>query len=333
MKWLLALAAILSSSAALATENLYVYQARVPATPLGCEAESALLGQRFAMATGAEILSTQCLGEGHLPADDTSYPMFSLAIRYRAPAPFYPYVASIGKPDLFGSSNATPLYPTFAECLADLGQQTVLFERETGLRLVAATCESNRTFQASYALRLEGYSQETMARPKKSLYHFAPQLPASLEDARIASITALLHAQGAVIARQVESHYAYYRSGGVNLRVGRHSRMRVEECSVQEAHAAAMYRKAGAQNALVWCLPATIGGPEYAEMHVVHDGYTLQSDYGHYTPRAYSFQECLANRDLALSDSRLQHMLGGLCSESLMDDGHVYVLELFRKSW
>jgi len=180
---------------------------------------------------------------------------------------------------------------------------------------------------------MEAYSQEVMARPKKRLFHFAPRLPESMGESRIAGITVLLNSEGAVIARQASAHYAYYRESGVILRSEQHSRMRAEECSAQEAHAAAMYAKAGARNALLWCLPSTIEGTDYAQMHVIHDGQPLQSDYGYHTPRAFSFAECLANRDLALSDSRLQNMLGGLCSESLMDDGHVYVLELFRKAW
>ncbi len=331
MKLLVSLVGILISFTATAAQNIYVYQALIPATQRSCVAEAEALAQRFSDITGAMVEAAQCVSAVNFPADETTYPMYSLAIRYRAESAIYPYSASIGKPDLFYSPKV-PFYNSFKACLDDIDTQVQFFQEHTGLASVAATCEENRAYEPTYTLRIDGFDKSRSAKPKKSLFHFAPQFRAHVSNERFNAIGNLLNIQGAVIARQEQGNYAYYSVASARIHSDRLAGMPTQECLAQVEHANRMFVKGGARNALVWCLPQSDDNNEYSDLHVIHDASSsLSSDFGSSVPRSYSFQECLSYRELALSDARNEHVLGGICRPSALDTSGTYEVELFRK--
>lgn len=331
MKSLIMLLSILISVGGFAESNQYIYQVLVPASAASCEIEAKALADRFAEVTGSKILESICQGTVNFPADNRAYPMYALALRYASSAPFAPYSVQIGGPDSVSYSNKTPAYPSFSDCLADISVQISHFEDQTKLSVVSATCDRNGTYSETYKLRIDGFSRDHQARPKKYFRTFSPLTGKTLNASQLTAISDMISTQGAVVVRRDFQSFAYYMETSIILHSETLASLSRQECEVQVDHVKGMLSKLGATRSEVWCLGNSLNAPS-SDLHVIYDRISkLSSDSGSRTPKSYSFEQCLSNRELVLSDSRNKNILGGICHPPLAVHDGTYILELFYK--
>lgn len=340
MKSLIVLVGMMISFSVLAAQSLtnqdqYIYQVLVPSTDNTCEVEASLFAQRFSKATGAEITESSCQGIVSLPADNANYSMYSLAVRYTSSAPYYPYKIEIGGVDSYTYSGYSPGYDSFASCLNDISNQTLMFKEQTGLTPVSSTCDKTNSLNVKFKLSIEGFSSKSnQAYPIKRLYVFSTLTSNSLTKEQQESIADIISKQEAFIVKQDGSSFAYYAKSLVNVKSQVLATSTDQECNSQVEHVQAMLSKLGAKNTYIWCISPNFNRGLQKDLFVVYDGvYRLRGDNGYSSQqRYYTFDQCISSRDLLLSDSRNKQILGGLCHKpvSIIDD--TYILELFTKS-
>lgn len=322
---------ISSAMAFSADDPLYTYQAQIINSPVDCATEARQWSDRFSNATKTQVKSVSCRSEQEIKSTDQTYKVYNLGLTYSGQL-LRPYSILIGKPDLHAlrSMNQAVLYPTLNSCLEDSLNQTAIFEQETGLTAVTVSCvdESYSSFRQFY-LKIEGFGPaDKFGRitPKKDLHHFSPYSFSELNQNRTEDLAEFLLNYDLRIIKKIPGLIIYYRAGGpAPVQTERFLPHRNQaECQTQLPSFQSLLKKAQSPKALVWC--------EGNRLHAIFEGtfslykVALKSDLQYRT-----IEQCDADKEFVLSDSRNAAALGALCAPDIYDPLN-YAMTLFRKS-
>ena len=299
---------------------------RLPQTSLSCEAQASALAERFEQATRTTPNSVRCLGSARISAEGQVYALESIELTYAAREELEAYVAVLGSGQSDEPSDNMGAYNTFADCLADLAKQSAAFQQHTRLTAVSATCEkAGMAYRSPYVLKVSGFGI-----PAKRLYAAELVFYTEMDEQLRQRILGLYALNGASLARVNDMRVLYYSKNPVRIRRETPAYFpHVSQCQSQEADFRGIIARNGAKNAIVRCLKGPAG--RFA-LEGAHDSARLlSSDFGTRSPRYYSFEECLADRERMLNDSvsRGAAPLGGLCLPALLDNTQ-FKLEIFE---
>jgi hypothetical protein len=320
-----------SATAATAPQPQH-YFVRIPQSQMGCQEEAKAMASRFTRATSLRVIEAKCVDTVQLPAEGKTYPLYSLDLTYLAPSALTPEGAVFGDGEYSANPrNSTGAYRTFDECLADLPTQSTVFETQTRLRVVTATCEPARIMlDPSYVLRIESFGA-----PAKRLYTVAFDFYGQADADFRAKAADLVTQSGGTLARIWANNILYYAKLPVPVRYRRISSFaKASECEVQLDEMHSIFGNNGASHLIAGCLP--VAGDLFkgwVSMEGVDDGGELiQSDFGLHAPKYYAFDECMRDRKRVLQDMAAQGrngLLGGICHADNFVS-HQIVLEIFE---
>ena len=217
-------------------------------------------------------------------------------------------------------------------CLADISHQTRLYEEQTGLKTVTTTCVADAPVVTvtQYFLKIEGFEKNgkySNSRPQKYLYTFAPLAFEDLADTRQAEFGQFLASFDATIVKQSPGLFVYYRAGGplpLNAEIKAYYRNQ-NECESQIEHVYTLYTNAGSQKIISWC--------REGRLQVLYDGsFYLSQIPGVNNTEYATLDQCLADQEFVLADSRNSHAVGALCAPNMYNSA-VYSMILYRKGW
>ena len=311
-------------------EGSFQFVAEIPANGISCQDEATALGTRFSTATGVAADSAQCLGESTLTAENTGYPIYSLAVSYQAKEEMIPYVAKFGHGDLSSVPTDTAgIYTAYAQCLSDIAIQSRLFEVQTGLSSVTASCKLGRVGSPnSYVLEVTGFGE-----PKSRLSIFEPTYLGLSDSELKEQVAGVIESLGGKIALRIGDAVLYYSARA--LPVYQESVMFFadrSQCTAQLGEAVAIFSALSSTSVIVRCLvPAEPELSGAGTMEVVRvNGDITESDFGSGSIQYYSFSDCMKDRDrvIAQATSQGRTIAGGLCHEDT-SNSQIFVLELY----
>ncbi|MGE0764821.1 MAG: hypothetical protein AB7N80_16230 [Bdellovibrionales bacterium] len=330
MKTMIATLSLAWSIPALAALSPYTYQTRVVKTHgVDCQAEAQQLANRFQAATGAAVTAAVCRSVQVEEHQGLAYKVLSLGLRYQAEQPFNPYTIQIGKNDpALGRGAERVAYSSMEGCRQSLAEQTRLYNQQTEISVVSATCFANVSYTTApeYILQVDGFTTKPYPVPKKRLFLFAPFTNSQISATPEAQIGNLLANAGAVIVRRNNGAYAYYLEKSVSLNSATLATLEQStQCEAQIGSTIEIYTKAGNSTVLVFCDAKQLqvvftGGASVSENH-----FASNTDYA-------TFQECMNDRDFVLSDVRNAQALGAICAPSTYNLGK-YAMKVYTKLW
>jgi hypothetical protein len=246
-------------------------------------------------------------------------------VNYRAESELALYRASISGGAMNEAGWNVEPYHSYSDCLKDLPQQRAIFERETSLPLIAASCEP-----PSDDLN-DGFSLEMVSYGTPQLRFFAAQSLlfnnnnlAPFTD-RMATIIANL---GGVITFQDQSRIFYYAKEAIKVSVFDFGSFSAKICEEQKPLAQQILVASGRSDATLVCeadLYKTI------HLNAIAAGYLKIAIGFTAAPVKYlSYDECMVDRERALTQLKTYRtdVMGGLCTSDYMN-ANGYVLQVF----
>ncbi len=231
----------------------------VSASGASCESEAAAFGARFAAATGVTPYRTACAG-------DDGYAR-SLTLTYVAAAPlpvvsatrgrFWRTDASDTMPAVFPSNPLFGIFGDLATCLSATSVEESTFERETGLKAVAAYCV--RADAGGIGLRVDGFGT-----PHRRFRQLEAEFYGAVDAALVDAVEGVVrHAAGDVVdgvpwgPNALVSYYAADSANVLTKTIGFEGQLdSMAECDSELAVAkAAIGRVSGASPVIARCLP------------------------------------------------------------------------------
>lgn len=314
----------LSSKVHAKPTNTFLYQVYLPKLAPTCEQELEAWQNRFATATGLQIVSSQCHGVVEIP--EHSEAVYPVSLKYRNDFPLAPYKVEIGRKDiLIPVVDHQPYYVDLTSCLRDLEVQTTGFQKHTGLLPVTAFCERDRSVLGQgFFLQIEGFSRDPYSRPARRLYNFFPNFSGLPSEAQSEAILLAFDEAGIEIVKWNLNGFSYYAAAPLILDHDSLMSFRnLEQCEAQKETVREIYRRAGSVSAEVWCLPSRYAdSPENYSLEVLHRGtFSLYPTPATNAQIYYRFEDCLDSRKAVLEDSRYMDFLGALCGPSYSKNG------------
>lgn len=286
----------------------YSYRVKVPAVAgLSCEQNAAQLALRFAESTKKVASAVSGVCQGDLKGTNN---LNIVVVNYKANSEIRPYVAAIegASYDMNHQGFAEP-FATYSQCAAELDAQSQLFQKQTGLNVLAAHCEpSDYDANYGYSLRVEA-----VGAPANQLYSYIGT--ANLEESpALVTLAAKVLAESKVaFAHQSDASVFYYAKKPVALQSSHFASYRGDTCTVESAHAQAILQAAGQTQINVICVPVSYGYQALAALSV---GWArVYDDMGYTSPKYSSMDECQADRARMLSAANAyhNHVYGALC--------------------
>jgi len=316
-KLMVLMSALSFTAAAQAAMNTYTYRARIPQSALSCADEAAALSLRFTQATRLHVAQAECMGAVNMPADGQVYALDVLVLTYHSDRPVAPSVTS------FEDDIGAALYASYAACLTDLSVQAKGYQDNTGLIPVAAYCmPAEGVVGSGYELKLESFGT-----PRARLHSLRP-FSFATDATSLSSVRELLKQHGAIIVRENQGVFFYYSASNLGLStisLGLFSN--AAQCSVQAAEAEKISQSLMATVMMTKCVQDTDAG--LFSLDILSNGYKqLSSDQGLLSPRYYTFEECLQDKDRALAEAAHgRNVRGGICNRDMTSN--FFVLNIF----
>jgi hypothetical protein len=304
------------------TQTFY-YQVRIPVTEKTCDEEAKLLASRFETSTNIQVSGHLCLGIVEANFDGSAEQLYSLELTYKAPRPAPLYSAPLGGlMDIMTRSTEEGTYSTYNECLNQISEQIINYEKETGINAIAAFC-SPAEIIGGYILQIDGFG-----KPKRRLEIF--HLKFGADDSSLKNeILSFLTDHGANIVRIKGDAVLYYaESARAILQKSFGSFKKYNECDSQIDEVTRMFKNSGSKSiSIVRCIKNEETMGKY-ELFGLDDGFSdfFQSEM---PKKYYSFKECFQDRDHVLS-THSNRVIGAICGENIFSPS-LYVMNLYEQ--
>jgi hypothetical protein len=331
---LLSLALFFGPLAALA--HPFSYRTTVPAdAEVTCDQAAQGVAKRLAQATGANVTGSSCSATRNFQDHTQTYSQYVVIVNYTASYEAIPYEArmtsQISAEKAIGDS---PLFMNYADCLKTLAEQKTLFQKNTGLQLVAGHCEASEADDQNqgYYLNLEGFGQ-----PQKQLYGYAVSVDSIsyVDPATTAATVDAITKAGGTVAYSDNAVVYYYSANDIFVVTATLGLFDSEDaCNKQVQDAKKIYSGSGMSSTHAFCVQYYSSNLPQRELTVVGTGIgTLFEDYGNHSAKYASFDECMTDKPRVLQNlkSEGQSVLGAIChpDENTLDK---YIVEIYQQN-
>jgi len=324
LRSLLAIGLIISASSFSKAKTLtnFNYQVHIPAentaTLLGCNQAAQDLAQRFTAGTNIANAKGSCLSVVSATFDGQPTKIYSLQVDYIAESSAPLYSARVGGlVDLF-SNSIDGAYISYADCLADISNQTQAFTKSTSLIAVGAFCSPSDS--NDYFLQIDGFG-----KPQKTL-GLVHQADGSQNTAIRLSISNLISKQATIIRTSGDAYY-YYSAKPLNLEQVSFGLFRDEkQCTDQIESAKKILLAANSTAEIVNCvIDEKISGAfvlsGIGDTNKMVQPIWLQNTY-------FSFSECMSDRSAVILRQQ-EKVSGAICTPDAMNPSK-YSMNLFN---
>lgn len=324
MRVLISLALLAAiSNPALASTLSRQYLVRVPGGNFSCDQAAQNLAVAFARAlpTATNIVG-KCASDSTFSEAGKSYHTYTLTVDYSATTLVPFYQAALTRNSMW---DITPVYTNYADCLADIAPQSDLFQRATGLPVLAASCALTQTRDMGYSLTLDAIG--TPVRYLQQMEDHVAAVGESTEQDPVwkKAIIEDLIADGAMIAKNFGSTTYYYARQAINYSSDvLVSFSQLNLCTSQLDEAKKIIAATGAKNGTIDCNRQ--GVSVFMRVRGNFSSQSLGNDYGSRSPLFHDLAECLQNRDQVVSENQA---VAGLCVDTPSDE-HFYQVYSFR---
>lgn len=307
----------------------FSYYARIAGSKTTCANEASSLLAQLQANKSLSSLTTTCAPENTTEENGTIYKTYSIVVKYVATDRQPIESARIGGVDVNGSSNGSGLFTSFGACVAQIPTQKALFEANTGLQVVTATCTRELIPEQapySYAILIEGFGKgETslQAYGISYLYENSIAVKQMMYDVFAHYKTPL--------AYQSKGSFLYYSAAPVpvsqdTLMVTRSA----AECIGQLQDAKAILTNAGSEAGEVACITNSDYKYEIFSLVLVQGGgHRIQNAYATDPVTYMSFAECMADKTRVISEASSENrpIFGAICDNEVGE----YKMNLYSK--
>lgn len=306
------------------TLSTFTYLARIPSSDHSCEISAQELAGRVQQSS-SNVVSAEgrCVARAAFSEKGMTYSIDTLEVTYRSIAPLSFVTEQL--PTFEMSINPT-VYPTYASCLADLANQSALFQRGTGLSVLTASCNPSGSDFRGYLLKIDG-----IGKAEKFLHTFKNDSYTSIqENAEWRQIVLDGIARiGGIVAKSNDETIAYYaeRSTHFSTTTWMYTPV-MDQCQAQLDEVRALLRRMGAKDVTATCHTDPLFK---AVMNSAADIPSYWVGSTTYRYQIYNtFEECMAIRADALArDPAAKDWLGSFCVPRASDPTH-YELKVYR---
>lgn len=307
----------------------YSYYARVAGSNTTCANEASALLTRLQANKSLSSVSATCAPENTIEENGVRYKSYSIVVKYIATDRQPIESARIGGVDVNGNSNGSGLFNSYGACVAQLPTQKALFEVNTGLQAVTATCTREiipEQAPYSYAILIEGLGEgqsSLQAYGISYIYEDSMAVKQMMYDVFAHYRTPL--------AYQSKGSFLYYSAAPIpvsqdTLMVTRSA----AECVGQLQDAKAILTNAGSEAGEVACITNSDYKYEIFSLVLVQGGgHKIREAYAAQPVTYMSYAECVADKARVVSEatSENQPIYGAICDNEVGE----YKMHLYSK--
>jgi hypothetical protein len=308
----------------------FTYRVQEPAASTDCAGLATDLATRFQTASGLTGVTGTCEGVSPLIEGAQTYNVATMVVTYQNDVELSPTRAIFGGSEFLGDPSAeSPLFDTYAACLAELQKQVPNFEAQTGAPFVDAHCDAADTaLETGYSLTIE-----TFGKTKQQLFAFIPDLGLGETDRSnsliLSSAAQSLSAAGAHVVYADEAHVFFYAQYDLPVLLSDLGSFDTPaECQEQIGDVDAIYSQSNIDSVISFCEPVGTSTSVTLESVGVGLDMTLETtSTDHYA----SYAECRADRARAVANeaSSGRNVVGAICVPSSPVGPQGYELHIY----
>lgn len=292
MKTFLLLFLILTPSIKALASREFPYSSlvRVPAVQSTCDLEAQVLQNKISNNAGVSNVKVECRGPISLVENNITYKLYSLAVDYTSEM-WVRYAADFRVDQLRVPRGYTyPAYHSYGECVRDLEIQKTIFERETKLEAIIASCEDlGFSYETKYVIKIESFGT-----PEKKLQYVDIGVNPTTDPLLFLEVERLITEQNISIVKQFDQIEFFYSSKPVTLqKLGTVFFKDLSQCESQIEEGKLILTRSGSTKVIAKCFPS-LGSAEMRVFGIGSNRYL--PPYPSSTIRYYTYDECMQDR-------------------------------------
>ncbi|MGZ3746842.1 MAG: hypothetical protein ACXWRE_05730 [Pseudobdellovibrionaceae bacterium] len=327
---LLKIVALFHFPVAMGVSDEQFYRIKIPATSQSCEQEATRLAARFQKISGKVPVDSKCSGHSKIVDGKLEKQLYILDFNYPSKgkaneliySSYYGYsFFNIYKNNLHG------MYPALKKCLDELQYRTKEFEHNTGIAVLASTCEqATSDIEQSYVVRID-----TVGIPEIRLLSTEELSKNYSESPFNKAIEKIIQANNGHIVEHTGGHFYFYSNKLIRPQHMDFGDMREGDCQQQLNDLNHMLRNLNQNELTVGCtyIHQQSG---YATLRAVWNQFNSFDSFSaeeHYA----DFNECDRDKSRMLArknaeGSKVQYALCRL-KGSIEDNNGYYLMDLY----